>query len=269
MLYGDDIIPSLTEEPLLTIEGLSKSYDGTTKALDGVSLTVGRGQFVSIIGPSGAGKSTLLRCVNRLVDATEGSIEFDGQDMRALRGRALRRARRSISMVFQNYNLVLRSTVIENVLQGRLGYKGSIPGALSLYSEAEKRRAFEMLERVSMDKFAYARADQLSGGQKQRVGIARALVQDPLLILADEPIASLDPKSSRDVMDLLRSAVSDLGVSCLVSLHQVEYAMEYSDMIFGLAAGKPCCQGAPSELSQERVQSIYQTIEGDAGDGCC
>lgn len=242
---------------LLRIDNLTKSYDGKVNALEGASLEVGRGQFVSIIGSSGAGKSTLLRCINKLVNPTSGSIMFEGTEVTALRGRKLRELRRRVSMVFQNYNLVYRTTAIENVLQGRLGYKSSIAGALSLFTEDEKQRAFDMLERVGLADFAYTRTDQLSGGQKQRVGIARALVQEPALILADEPIASLDPRSSRDVMELLRWAVDDLGVSCLVSLHQVEYALEFSDYIYGLSKGHPCCQGVPSSFTPESLASVY------------
>ena len=244
--------------PLLEVQGLCKSYDGKTKALDGVSLRVLPGQFVSIIGSSGAGKSTLLRCINRLIDPTEGSIVFDGREVTTLHGHELRKVRRSMGMVFQNYNLVYRRSAIENVLQGRLGYKSSLAGALSLFSEDEKRAAFEALDKVGMADYAYTRADQLSGGQKQRVGIARALVQQPRLILADEPIASLDPKSSRSVIELLRWAVDELGISCLVSLHQVEYALEFSDYIFGLSKGKPCCQGVPSSFSQSALQRVYE-----------
>ena len=249
--------------PLLDVRGLGKSYDGTTKALDGVSLRVMPGEFVGIIGSSGAGKSTLLRCINRLIDPTEGSIVFDGKEMTTLRGKELRAARRSMGMVFQNYNLVYRRSAIENVLQGRLGYKNSLAGALSLFSEDEKRAAFEALDKVGMADYAYTRADQLSGGQKQRVGIARALVQEPQLILADEPIASLDPKSSRSVMELLRWAVDELGISCLVSLHQVEYALEFSDYIFGLSQGKPCCQGVPSSFTEDDIQRVYENEQED------
>ena len=162
-------------EPLLLLEGVTKSYDGWSKALDDVSLSVARGEFVSIIGCSGAGKSTLLRCVNRLIDPTQGSVVFDGDDVTHVRGRALRQTRRRIAMVFQHYNLVYRATAIENVLQGRLGYKSAVAGMLGLFSEDEKRRAFEILDQVGLADFAYARTDQLSGGQKQRVGIARAL----------------------------------------------------------------------------------------------
>nr|WP_216662453.1 phosphonate ABC transporter ATP-binding protein [Adlercreutzia sp. ZJ473] len=241
----------------MRITNLSKSYDGSTKALDGASLSLRRGEFVSIIGSSGAGKSTLLRCVNRLIDPTEGSILFDGTEVCGLRGRKLRGLRRRISMVFQHYNLVHRSTAIENVLQGRLGYKNSLAGALSLFSEEEKRNAFEALEQVGLGCCAYMRADQLSGGQKQRVGIARALVQDPLLILADEPIASLDPISSRTVMEHLRWAADEKGIACLVSLHQVEYAQQFSDRVIGISGGKIVFDGVPAELTPAKIAEIY------------
>ena len=246
------------QDTLLSIQALTKSYDKKTNALDCVSLKVERGAFVSIIGSSGAGKSTLLRCVNRLVEPTAGSITFDGQEICGLRGRQLRHVRRRISMVFQHYNLVNRATAIENVLQGRLGYKNSVAGSLGLFSEEEKGHAFKLLEGIGLTEYAHTRVDQLSGGQKQRVGVARALVQDPLLILADEPISSLDPRSSHSIMDLLRWAVDELGVSCLVSLHQVEYALEYSDYIIGLAQGKLCCSGTPSTFDTSTLDDIYK-----------
>ena len=229
-------------EPLLLLEGVTKSYDGWSKALDDVSLSVARGEFVSIIGCSGAGKSTLLRCVNRLIDPTQGSVVFDGDDVTHVRGRALRQTRRRIAMVFQHYNLVYRATAIENVLQGRLGYKSAVAG-------------------MGLADFAYARTDQLSGGQKQRVGIARALVQDPLLMLADEPIASLDPKSSRTVMEHLRWAADELGVACLANLHQVDFAMEFSDRIVALKKGRVVFDGAPHLLDEAAIADIYGTNE--------
>ena len=253
---------------LLELRGLAKSYDGRARALDGVNLEVRRGEFVSIIGSSGAGKSTLLRCVNRLIDPTEGSVTFDGDDVTQVRGRALRACRRRIAMVFQHYNLVHRATAIENVLQGRLGYKSTVAGMFGLFSEDEKRRAFAILGQVGLSDFAYVRTDQLSGGQKQRVGIARALVQDPLLMLADEPIASLDPKSSRTVMEHLRWAADELGVACLVNLHQVDFALEFSDRIVGLAGGKLVFDGAPDELDEAMIARIYGTdVEGAGVDG--
>ena len=248
-------------EPLLAVQGLTKSYDGWSKALDGVSMAVARGEFVSIIGSSGAGKSTLLRCANRLVDPTQGTVSFDGADVTRVKGRDLRQVRRRISMIFQHYNLVYRATSIENVLQGRLGYKSTVAGALGLFSEEEKRRAFEVLDQVGLGDFAYTRTDQLSGGQKQRVGIARALVQDPLLMLADEPIASLDPKSSRTVMEHLRWAADELGVACLANLHQVDFAMEFSDRIVALKKGRVVFDGAPHLLDEAAIADIYGTNE--------
>lgn len=249
----------MERQALLNIESVSKSYTGKAKALDGVSLTIERGQFVSIIGSSGAGKSTLLRCVNRLIDPTGGRVEFDGKEVTKLGKRDLRQVRRRISMVFQHYNLVYRSTAIENVLQGRLGYKSSIAGILGLYTEDEKAQAFGILDQLGLAEFAYRRCDQLSGGQKQRVGIARALVQDPLLILADEPIASLDPKSSRAIMEHLRWAADDLGIACLVNLHQVDYAIEFSDRVVGLKDGKLVFDGTPAELDAKAIAGIYGT----------
>lgn len=228
-------------QELLTVEHLTKSYDGKGKALHDVSLSLGRGEFVTVIGPSGAGKSTFLRCINRLIDASEGSIEFDGREITCMNKRQMREARRDIGMIFQHYNLVHRATAIENVLQGRLGYLSDFRGIFGLYSEEDKRSAFELLDKMGLAEFAYQRADQLSGGQQQRVGIARALVQDPLLMLCDEPIASLDPKSSRVTMEMLRWVSDELGVACLVNLHQVDYAIEYSDRIVALKGGASRC----------------------------
>lgn len=253
-------------DALLELRGVSKSYNGRAKALSDISLSIGRGEFVSVIGSSGAGKSTMLHCVNRLIDPTEGTVTFDGRDITRVRGRELRQCRRRIAMVFQHYNLVYRATAIENVLQGRLGYKSTLAGALGIFSEDEKRRAFNILDQVGLADFAYTRADQLSGGQKQRVGIARALVQDPLLMLADEPIASLDPKSSRTVMKHLRWAADELGVACLVNLHQVDFALEFSDRIVALKAGELVFDGAPSELTSAKVAEIYGTVDA-ADDG--
>lgn len=249
----------MADSDLLVIDDLSKSYDGKSKALDGINVTVGRGEFVSVIGCSGAGKSTFLRCINRLIDPTEGSIVFNGEDVTKMSKRQLRGVRRRISMIFQHYNLVYRASAIENVLQGRLGYKSSLAGALGLYSEEEKLEAFDILAKVGLAEFAYKRADQLSGGQKQRVGIARALVQDPLLMLCDEPIASLDPRSSRTVMEQLRWACDELGITCLVNLHQVDYAVEFSDRIIGLRRGKLVFDGTPDELDAKVISYIYGT----------
>lgn len=253
--------PLAGDVPLLEMRSVSKRYDGRGRALSEVSLKVAPGELVAVIGSSGAGKSTLLRCVNKLIDCTEGEILFEGRDIARARGRELRHARRRIAMIFQHYNLVYRATAIENVLQGRLGYKSAVAGMLGLFSEDEKRRAFEILDQVGLADFAYARTDQLSGGQKQRVGIARALVQDPLLMLADEPIASLDPKSSRTVMEHLRWAADELGVACLANLHQVDFAMEFSDRIVALKKGRVVFDGAPHLLDEAAIADIYGTNE--------
>lgn len=246
-------------QELLTVEHLTKSYDGKGKALHDVSLSLRRGEFVTVIGPSGAGKSTFLRCINRLIDASEGSIVFDGREITSMNKRQMREARRDIGMIFQHYNLVHRATAIENVLQGRLGYLSNFRGIFGLYSEEDKRSAFELLDKMDLAEFAYQRADQLSGGQQQRVGIARALVQDPLLMLCDEPIASLDPKSSRVTMEMLRWVSDELGVACLVNLHQVDYAIEYSDRIVALKKGVKVFDGTPDELDAKTISDIYGT----------
>lgn len=248
---------------LLVIENLTKSYDGVTNALDNANVTVRRGEFVSLIGSSGAGKSTLLRCINRLVKPTSGTVVFDGSNICCARGQKLRHARRRISMVFQHYNLVHRSSVIENVLQGRLGYKKPLEGALGIYTEEEKQQAVDLLKLVGLDCCTYMRADQLSGGQQQRVGIARAFLQDPLLVLADEPIASLDPKSSRIVMEHLRWGADERGIAVLASLHQVEYAKEFSDRIVGIRHGKVVFDGTPDELDDAMIASIYDGDDPD------
>ena len=248
---------------LLVIENLTKSYDGVTNALDNANVTVRRGEFVSLIGSSGAGKSTLLRCINRLVKPTSGTVVFDGSNICCARGQKLRHARRRISMVFQHYNLVHRSSVIENVLQGRLGYKKPLEGSLGIYTDEEKQQAVDLLKLVGLDCCTYMRADQLSGGQQQRVGIARAFLQDPLLILADEPIASLDPKSSRIVMEHLRWGADERGITVLASLHQVEYAKEFSDRIVGIRHGKVVFDGTPDELDDATIASIYDGDDPD------
>ena len=248
----------MEKEDLLALAHVSKTYkDATTKALDNATFSLKKGEFVSVIGSSGAGKSTLLRCINRLIDPTEGTIFFDGKRVDTAQGKELRQIRCRISMVFQHYNLVLRSSAIENVLQGRLGYKNSFAGSFGLFSQEEKQRAYEALVQVGLGDFVYARADQLSGGQKQRVGIARAFVQNPLLILADEPIASLDPRSSRTVMGHLKWAAKEHNIACLTSLHQVEYALNYSDRIIGISEGRIVFDGTPSELTESKIAEIY------------
>lgn len=244
---------------LLSIDNLSKAYNKTEdQALTDVSLTVTEGEFVCVIGPSGAGKSTLLRCINRLVDATQGDLVFNGQNITRVTGRALREVRTNIGMVFQNYNLVERRSVLENVLHGKLGHKSTLAGALGFYTEAEKAEAFEILEMFGLAKLAYKRCSELSGGQKQRVGIARAAMQHPKLILCDEPIASLDPNSAEMIMDYLRRMNETMGITCIVNLHHVDYAIQYADRIVGINAGRVVHDGPSKAIQQHDLARIYE-----------
>lgn len=247
---------------ILEIMNLTKYYKDV-RALSGLSLKVKRGEFVSVIGRSGAGKSTLLRCVNRMIEPSSGTVRFDGVDMLSLERRQLRRARTRIGMVFQHFNLVPRQSVIENVLHGRLGYKGAVGGALGLYTAEEKAAAYEVLDRLGLSDQLHKRCDQLSGGQKQRVGIARALVQDPRLILCDEPIASLDPGSAKVIMDHLRRISREMNITILMNLHQVDVAIKYSDRIVGMRAGELVFDDEPGKLKKKVVAEIYGSESDD------
>ena len=249
--------------PILEFQHVNKVYNNSTKALDDVSFSVEKGEFVSIIGPSGAGKSTILRCINRLIDATDGNIIYDGDDILSLGKRDLRRVRTKTGMIFQHYNLVDRLSVIENVLHGRLGQKSAISGMLGSYSETEKEKAFSILNELGLAEQAYKRCDALSGGQKQRVGIARAIMQEPKLILCDEPIASLDPKASKTIMDHLSQINQKQKITCIVNLHQVEVAMKYSQRILGVSSGKIVFDGTPEALTKKKIHEIYQSSDSD------
>ena len=249
--------------PILEFQHVNKVYNNSTKALDDVSFSVEKGEFVSIIGPSGAGKSTILRCINRLIDATDGNIIYDGDDILSLGKRDLRRVRTKTGMIFQHYNLVDRLSVIENVLHGRLGQKSAISGMLGSYSETEKEKAFFILNELGLAEQAYKRCDALSGGQKQRVGIARAIMQEPKLILCDEPIASLDPKASKTIMDHISQINQKQKITCIVNLHQVEVAMKYSQRILGVSSGKIVFDGTPEELTKKKIHEIYQSSDSD------
>ena len=249
--------------PILEFQHVSKVYNNTTKALDDLSFSVKEGEFLSIIGPSGAGKSTVLRCINRLVDATDGKIIYNGKDIMHINKRQLRNVRTKTGMIFQHYTLVDRLSVMENVLHGRLGQKSTFSGMIGHYSESEKEQAFAILEELGLAEQAYKRCDALSGGQKQRVGIARAIMQQPKLILCDEPIASLDPKASKTIMDHLAQINQSMQITCIVNLHQVDVAMKYSQRILGIAAGKLVFDGTPSELTQEKIHEIYQSNAKD------
>lgn len=242
---------------MLTITKLSKRYPDGTVALGNVNLTVPKGEFLVLLGRSGAGKSTLLRCINRLIDPTSGSIKVDGQATETLRGSALRRMRRQIGMIFQEFHLVKRKRVLDNVLNGRLGHKQGLAGSLGLFSEAEKRTAYGILARLDLEDQAFKRADQLSGGQKQRVAIARAMMQEPLLMLADEPVASLDPAASENVLGYLKRICKEEGITAVVSLHQVEYARQFADRIVALHGGEIIFDGLPDALDDTTVEGLY------------
>lgn len=253
--------------PLLEVKGLKKSYGKTSRALDDISFSVRKGEFISVIGPSGAGKSTLLRCINRMVEFSDGEIEFDGVSVGKLAKKELKHLRSRIGMIFQHYNLVDRLTTIENVLHGRLGSKSTLAGVLGYYSQEEKRHAMATLSMLGLSDHLYQRCDRLSGGQKQRVGIARALVQDPVMILCDEPIASLDPNSSRIIMDHLKKFSREMQITLIVNLHQVNVAINYSDRILGINQGKLVFDDRPDKLSSGHISAIYgaesdQLIEG-------
>ena len=245
----------------LTLSGLVKAYTPGQPVLKGVDLHVQGAGLTAIIGPSGTGKSTLIRCINRLVDPTEGHIflEFGGEviDMARLQGGELRRGRRRIGMVFQEYNLVERLTVMENLLCGRLGYVSAFQAWRRKFDEQDIAYARELLAAVGLADFAHRRADALSGGQRQRVGIARALMQRPGLLLADEPTSSLDPKTSVEIIQLLREQGERQGIPVLVNIHDVELARRYCDRIVGMHGGRVVFDGPPARLGNDMLQSIY------------
>ncbi|NOG72833.1 phosphonate ABC transporter ATP-binding protein [Roseicella sp. DB1501] len=251
---------------MLELRGLTRRF-GTVVAVDAVSLAVPAGQMLGIIGRSGAGKSTLLRLVNRLVEPSAGQVLHDGVDVTALHGRALRGWRRDCAMVFQQFNLVQRLDVLTNALLGRLAYQHGLRRARVLltggFPAAERARALAMLNRFGLLAVALQRAETLSGGQQQRVALCRALLQAPRLILADEPIASLDPANARLVMQALREANRAEGISVLVNLHHLETARAYCDRIVAMQAGRVVFDGAPSELDAARLRAIYGLTEAE------
>jgi len=240
----------------LQLHKLSKRF-GDTMAVQDVSLSIEAGSFVGVIGRSGAGKSTLLRMINRLNEPSSGTITFEGTVVTDLQGPALRQWRRNCAMVFQQFNLIGRLDVLTNVMMGRLTSVPTWRSLLTLWSDADKLAALEALDRFGMADFAAQRCDQLSGGQQQRVALCRALVQEPKIILADEPIASLDPRNTQVVMDALRSINRDMGITVLCNLHALDVARNYCDRLVGMSSGRVVFDGEPAALSDSVVQDLY------------
>jgi len=242
---------------LLEIKNLTKTYDGKVLALDDVQFSVPDGQFLAVIGLSGSGKSTLLRCVNRLVEPTSGQVIWQGKDITRASQEELRQVRRRIGMIFQNFNLVNRSRVLTNVLSGRLGYVNPLWSLFNYFPREERERARHNLERVGIGDKADARADELSGGQQQRVGIARALMQEPRILLADEPVASLDPVLAHSIMKILKQLNREDGITVLCSLHFLDLVQQYADRAIALKDGRLVFDGLPQEIDDHRFKEIY------------
>ncbi|HAL60935.1 MAG TPA: phosphonate ABC transporter ATP-binding protein [Chloroflexi bacterium] len=241
---------------MLQVEHLTKIYEDGTLALDDVSFEVPDGEFLVILGLSGAGKSTLLRCINRLIEPTEGRIVWDGTDITAASGEELRKIRRHIGFIFQEFNLVERSSVLTNVLSGRLGYVNPWQSIIR-FPQEEVKRAMRNLERVGITDLAPKRADDLSGGQRQRVGIARALMQEPRLMLADEPVASLDPVLAHSILRYLEQLNREDGITVICSLHFLDLVRRYGSNVVGLKDGRVVFQGRPDEITDQRFKEIY------------
>ena len=246
-----------TAAPALDIRHLHKEYRRGVPVLRDVNLTVAETSITAVIGPSGTGKSTLIRCINRLVEPTSGEILFHGVDLTRLGRRELRASRRRIGMVFQEYNLVERLTVMENVLSGRLGYVSAFKAWLRRYPPADIDAAFDLLETVGLAQHANRRADALSGGQRQRVGIARAVMQEPQLMLADEPTSSLDPKTSVEIMELLVSIAQTRRIPVVVNIHNVPLARRFATHVVGMTGGQVVYDGAPGDLTDAHLRHIY------------
>lgn len=242
---------------MIEFKNVSKVYPNGTVGLDNINLKINQGEFVVIVGLSGAGKSTLLRAINRLHEITDGDIIIGDQSITKAKGQKLRRIRRDIGMIFQNFNLVTRSTVLRNVLSGRVGYHSTLRTILSMWPKKDVDLALEALKRVNIRDKAYARADQLSGGQQQRVSIARALAQEAKIILADEPVASLDPLTTKQVMDDLQRINQELGITTVVNLHFIDLAREYATRIIGIRAGEVVFDGPVEEATDDVFSAIY------------
>ncbi|GEN95432.1 phosphonate ABC transporter ATP-binding protein [Pediococcus ethanolidurans] len=250
----------MTEKPIIEFQHVSKTYQNGTIGLKDINLSIPQGQFLVVVGLSGAGKSTLMRTINRMHDISTGNIFVDGESIVHLEGKELRRLRRSIGMIFQNFNLVKRSSVQRNVLSGRVGYYSTWKSTLGLFSKEDKQKAIEALQRVGLGEKLYSRADELSGGQQQRVAIARAFMQDPKIVLADEPIASLDPLTTESVMDDLKRLNEEFHITVIVNLHSVSLARRFGDRIIGLRGGELVYDEPISKVTEKDLEAIYQPV---------
>lgn len=255
----------MAEQPMIQLKDVTKVYDNGTVGLKNINLNIEKGEFVVVVGLSGAGKSTLLRSINRLQDISEGDILIDGKSITKAKGKDLRMIRRDIGMIFQSFNLVKRSSVLRNVLTGRVSYYPTWKTTFNLFSKEDKQKAYEALQRVDLADKVYTRADQLSGGQQQRVAIARVLTQDPKIILADEPTASLDPQTSKRVMHDLKMLNEEYGMTVLANLHSIELAKEFGDRVIGVRAGEIVYDGKMSETSDAVFKDIYNGGNGKEG----
>lgn len=244
---------------MLRVDNITKTYPNGTQALKGVSFQIPPGEFVVVLGKSGSGKSTLLRCINRLIEPTSGRIFLDDSEITGCNSTQLRGHRRKIGMIFQHYNLVKRLSVFTNVLSGRLGYTSSLAGLVNYFSHEDAARAYKNLERMEIAGKTHDRADSLSGGQQQRVGIARALMQEPTLMLADEPVSSLDPATSRNILLYLRTINEKDGVTVVCNLHVPELAVDYADRVLALKNGELVFDGPPSEFDGQTRNKVYNS----------
>jgi phosphonate transport system ATP-binding protein len=243
---------------VLQVNELRVRYNAKSKEiLKGISFEVEENDFFAIIGPSGAGKSTLIRCINRLVEPNSGEIYFNGKEITGISNRQLRIVRRDIGMIFQEFNLIDRMSVMDNVLSGRLGYTGNFRSLFKIFPRKEIEKVLNLLDRVGLSDQADKRADELSGGQRQRVGIARALIQGPKLLLVDEPTSALDPKISREIMGLIKEMATELNVPCLCNIHDVQLATEFCNKIIGIKDGVKMFDGTTESLNKEKLDEIY------------
>ncbi|MGN1271636.1 MAG: phosphonate ABC transporter ATP-binding protein [Lactobacillus sp.] len=256
----------MADKPMIQLKDVSKVYDNGTVGLKNINLTINKGEFVVIVGLSGAGKSTLLRSINRLHNVTSGDILIDGKSITKAKGKNLRELRRDIGMIFQNFNLVKRSSVLRNVLVGRVAYYPTWKTTFNLFSKEDKQKAYEALQKVDLADKVYARADELSGGQQQRVAIARVLMQNPKIILADEPTASLDPQTSIRVMNDLKMLNEKYGMTVVANLHSIELAQQFGERVIGIRAGQVVYDGKMKDTPKSVFTNIYNGGSGSEED---